>query len=230
MLYGRRRGRRLRPGLKALLETLLPQVGITLPPPGARLDPGALFVRPPGAGARPREVWLELGFGSGEHLARQAERHPHVGLIGAEVYTQGVARLLRRIDDLGLSNVRIYQGDGRDLLDALADRSIGRVFILFPDPWPKVRHHKRRLVQRATLDRLAQVMRDGVELRLATDDMDYARWMLEQLVGHPQFEWLARGPSDWRERPRDWPPTRYEEKALGQGRRVVYLRFRRGAA
>lgn len=230
-LHGRRRGRALRPGLKALMQELLPMVAVALPPSGARLDPRALFAPArndaSAEAAWPREVWLEIGFGGGEHLAWQAERHPEVGLIGAEYYVQGVARLLRRVSEAGLGNVRIYQGDGRDLLEALPDRSIDRAFILFPDPWPKTRHHKRRLVRRETLDHLARVMKDGIELRLATDDMEYASWMLERFIRHPDFEWLARGPRDWRERSPDWPQTRYEAKARRQGRRAMYLRFRR---
>jgi tRNA (guanine-N7-)-methyltransferase len=218
--YGRRLGRALRPGTRAVLEDVLPRVAIELPPPGGTLDLAALF-----GGARP--VWIEIGFGAGEHLAWQAERNPGVGLIGAEYFLHGVARLTRRIGDAGLDHVRVYRGDARDLLDALPEASLDRVFILFPDPWPKARHHKRRIVCDEVLDRLAVLMKDGVDLRLATDDMPYARWMLERLVRHPSFEWLARGPRDWRERTADWPPTRYEAKAAAQGRKAVYLRFRR---
>ncbi len=219
--YGRRRGRRLRPGRKALLEELLPQLAVVLPEGGGRLDPAALFDSPP------EGIWLEIGFGAGEHLAWQAEQHPGAGFLGAEFFVNGVAGLLREVRECGLANVRIHHGDARDLLDVLAPGSLDRVFILFPDPWPKARHHKRRLIRDDTLDRLAEVMKDGAELRLATDDMGYLSWMLERLNRHPAFEWLARGPRDWRERPADWPPTRYEIKALDQGRRPIYLRFRR---
>jgi tRNA (guanine-N7-)-methyltransferase len=228
--YGRRAGRPLRPGLKALLKELLPRLEIELPASGMPLDPARLFTPAPAGRPRdtwPEKLWLEIGFGGGEHLAWQAARHPETGLIGAEYFLNGIAALLRRVRDGGLENVRIYQGDGRDLLDALPENALDRVFILFPDPWPKARHHKRRLIQNATLDRLAALMKDGVELRFATDDMDYLRWSLERLIGHPDFEWLARRPGDWRDRPDDWPPTRYEEKALRQGRHAIYLRFRR---
>jgi tRNA (guanine-N7-)-methyltransferase len=219
--YGRRQGRRLRPGLKALLDELLPQVAVRLPQDGGLLDPATLFDGPCAGYA------LEIGFGAGEHLAWQAERHSEIGFLGAEFFVNGVAGLLRRIQDRGLDNLRIYHGDARDLLDALPERSLDRAYILFPDPWPKARHRKRRIVQDQTLARLAQVMKDEVELRLATDDMDYLRWMLERLLRNPDFEWLARGPRDWRERPEDWPRTRYESKAVDQGRRPLYLRFRR---
>jgi tRNA (guanine-N7-)-methyltransferase len=220
-LYGRRRGRPLRPGRRRLLEELLPQIAVALPPTGERLDPDALFAQ------RPEALWLEIGFGSGEHLAWQAARHPGVGFLGAEVFVNGVAALLRRIDEHGLENVRVLQGDGRALLDVLPAACLERVFILFPDPWPKARHHKRRLIRRETLSRLATLMADGAELRLATDDPDYQRWILERATTHPAFAWLAEGPADWRARPADWPPTRYEQKAIAQGRQPLFLRFRR---
>jgi tRNA (guanine-N7-)-methyltransferase len=143
------------------------------------------------------------------------------------VFENGVARLLGEIERRGLANIRVFADDARVLLRALPERSVGRVFVLFPDPWPKVRHHKRRLIAPAALDRLAAVMADGAELRLATDDPGYLAWMLEHAAGHPQFRWLARVPADWRERPPDWPATRYEEKARTAGRRPAFLRFER---
>jgi tRNA (guanine-N7-)-methyltransferase len=220
-LHGRRQGRRMRSGLKQLLAELLPKVRIELSAGGRPLDPAALFSTPPA------DLWLEIGFGGGEHLAWQAGRNPEVGFLGAEIFVNGVAALLRQVRDEGLDNVRILQGDGRELLEALPPRSLGRVFILFSDPWHKMRHHKRRIVRRETLDRLAGLMKDGAELRLATDHPGYLEWMLQRVCDHPDFQWLAEGPDDWRERPPDWPPTRYEQKALSQGRRPVYLRFLR---
>jgi tRNA (guanine-N7-)-methyltransferase len=217
-IYGRRRGRPLRQGRQALRESLLPRLAITLPDDGP-LDPPTLFPTPPAA------VWLEIGFGGGEHLAQHAERHPDTGFIGVEVFENGIARLLGEIARRDVGNIRVFADDARLLIDRLTPASIGRAFILFPDPWPKRRHHKRRLIARATLDRLAIVMRKGAELRLATDDRDYLAWMLEHLTAHPDFTWLARGPADWRERPADWPATRYEEKARAAGRSPVFLRF-----
>ncbi len=222
--YGRQAGRPLRPTARALLQTLLPKIAVELPTDMA-LDLGALFA--PASSEPDRPVWLEIGFGAGEHLAWQAEYQPGAVFIGAEVFIQGMARMLRRVKDAGLQNVRLYRGDARDLLAALPQDSLAGAFILFPDPWPKKRHRKRRIVSRETLDALAGAMQDGAELRLATDHMDYAAWMLERMRVHPDFEWLARGPADWRNRPHDWPPTRYEAKALAQGRRSVYLRYRR---
>ena len=172
-------------------------------------------------------MWLEIGFGSGEHLAEQAAAHPELGLIGCEPYLPGVAALLRHVSERSLRNVRILDNDARPLLWRLQAGSVGRVFVLFPDPWRKERHHRRRIVSPPVLDRLALVMRPGAELRIATDDVDYLRWILSHTLDHPGFEWIVAGPQDWRERPPDWPPTRYEEKALRQGRRPTYLRFRR---
>jgi len=203
-------------------QELLPRLAITLPERGA-LDPVTLFPQ------TPPEVWLEIGFGGGEHLAEQAERHPEIGFIGSEVFENGVARLVGEVARRGLDNIRVFADDARLLLDRLPPGSLGRVFILFPDPWPKSRHHKRRLVAPSTLDRLAEVMRPGAELRLATDDPGYLAWMLEHVTAHPEFVWLARGPADWRQRPEDWPPTRYEEKARSAGRNPVFLRFVRRA-
>jgi tRNA (guanine-N7-)-methyltransferase len=217
-VYGRRRGRPLRQGRRLLAETLLPRIAIELPEAG-QFDPSTLFAKPP------PPVWLEIGFGAGEHLARQAAQHRAIGFIGCEVFENGIARLLGEIASSDFGNVRIFADDARLLLDRLSPASIGRVFILFPDPWPKQRHYKRRLVARATLDRLAIVMQPGAELRLATDDRDYLVWMLEHVTAHPDFTWLARTPADWRERPPDWPPTRYEEKARTAGRTPVFLRF-----
>jgi tRNA (guanine-N7-)-methyltransferase len=219
-IYGRRRGRPLRVGRRLVAESLLPRVAIALPDAGP-LDPLTLFPAPPEA------VWLEIGFGAGEHLAAQAEQHPGVGFIGGEVFENGVARLLGEIARRDLHNIRVYPDDARLLLDCLTPASIGRVFILFPDPWPKARHHKRRLVASATLDRLAVVMQPGAELRLATDDPGYLVSMLEHVTAHPAFTWLARGPADWRLRPSDWPATRYEEKARAAGRTSTFLRFAR---
>jgi tRNA (guanine-N7-)-methyltransferase len=226
-VYGRRRGRPLRQGRRILTESLLPRRAIALPETGA-LDPKTLFPTPPAS------VWLEIGFGAGEHLAAQAGAHPRVGFVGCEVFENGIARLLGEIahnglDNGGLDNIRIFADDARLLLDCLEPASIGRVFILFPDPWPKQRHHKRRLVAPAMLDRLAVVMQPGAELRLATDDRDYLAWILEHAIAHPAFIWTARRPADWRERPPNWPATRYEEKARAAGRSPAFLRFiRRG--
>jgi tRNA (guanine-N7-)-methyltransferase len=216
--YGRRRGRPLRAGQRERRTTLLPQLSFVLPESGI-LDPASLFPEPQ------REIWLEIGFGGGEHLAEQAERHPKIGFIGCELFENGIVKLLGEIDRRDLANIRICSDDARTLLATLAPCSIARIFILFPDPWPKARHHKRRLIAPATLDRLAEIMTDRAELRLATDDPSYLSWMLECVTNHPAFCWTARRPADWRERPADWPATRYEEKARKAGRAPSFLRF-----
>ncbi|MCW9002483.1 MAG: tRNA (guanine(46)-N(7))-methyltransferase TrmB, partial [Rhodospirillales bacterium] len=146
---------------------------------------------------------------------------------GCEPFINGVASLLSHIETAGLKNVRVYDDDARDVLEALPDGSLDRLFILFPDPWPKARHHKRRLIGPGNLDLLARVLADGAELRFGSDHMDYVRWALWHLLEDDRFEWLARRPGDWRVRPDDWPPTRYEEKALAKGDACVFLRFRR---
>ena len=176
---------------------------------------------------RPEQVWLEIGFGGGEHLAAQALANPTIGLIGAEPYINGVASLSARLDTTRLNNVRIFPDDGRLFLPGLRDASISRVFVLFPDPWPKTRHHKRRLLGPAFVAELARLMADDSELRVATDDRPYLVEILSVLTQSKAFAWLAQGPGDWRERPADWPPTRYEQKALEAGRAATYLRFKR---
>jgi tRNA (guanine-N7-)-methyltransferase len=172
-------------------------------------------------------LWLEIGFGSGEHLAAQAAAHPEVLLVGCEVYRNGIAALLGQIESRRLGNVRIWAGDARDLIDRLPARSVGRVFLLFPDPWPKARHAERRFVGPENLASLAGIMAPGAELRVATDDPTYLEWTLEHLPVHPAFRLLTTTPEDRRNRPADWPPTRYEQKAIAAGREPAYLRFER---
>ncbi len=221
-LYGRRQGRPLRAGRKALLEAELPRLAITLPVDDGALTPGDLF------DPLPEQLFLEIGFGGGEHLAWQAAHHPAAGFVGAEYFITGVASLLGQLERDGINTpLRLYIGDARDLLERLPDAVLDGIFILFPDPWPKRRHHKRRLIQRETLDLLARILKDGGELRFATDDAGYLAWALERLSDHAAFAWQVAGPGDWRRRPAGWPATRYEEKALRAGRRAAYLRFRR---
>ena len=228
LLYGRRLGPKLSTHQSRLFESLLPQLALKLDP---GRDPRAYFDSPV------EDVWLEIGFGGGEHLLWQAEHYPHIGLIGAEPYRNGVAKLLAKLApsvsrhsaSLDTSpalragketsancavRIRIYERDARDIIEALPDASLGRVFLLFPDPWPKKRHHKRRFVQTETLDLLARVMKPGAELRFASDDENYIAWTLERLLAHDAFDWPATCAADWQRRPADWPPTRYEEKAL----------------
>ena len=153
-----------------------------------------------------------------------------IGFIGCEVFENGIAKLLGAIKRRRLANIRLFVGDARLLVAALPPASIGCLFILFPDPWPKARHHKRRIVTTETLDQFARIMTENAELRLATDDPSYFSWMLERVTSHRHFEWLARRPADWRMRSADWPTTRYEEKARAAGRPPFFLRARRRAS
>jgi tRNA (guanine-N7-)-methyltransferase len=217
--YGRRKGKTLRKGRAGAFETVLPRIAVHVPPPGETLDPRTLFETPK------TDTWLEVGFGGGEHLAHQAAANPGIGFIGCEPFVNGVAGLCSAIETRKLGNIRILHDDARPLLAALPEAGLGRVFVLFPDPWPKKRHAFRRFIQTETLDRLAFLLRDGAELRLASDDPTVARWMFELTWAHPAFRWLARKAADWRERPADAVATRYEQKALKQGRKPVFMRF-----
>jgi tRNA (guanine-N7-)-methyltransferase len=173
-----------------------------------------------------REVWVEVGFGAGEHMVHQAARNPQVGLIGAEPFMNAVAMLLGRIREAGVDNIRVHPGDARDLFDVLPEASVAKAFLLYPDPWPKARHHRRRFVTVEHLEPLARVLKPGAEFRVATDIPDYVRQTLEE-VPRCGFEWTAEGPEDWRRPWDDWLSTRYEQKALREGRVPHYLTFRR---
>ena len=173
-----------------------------------------------------RPVWLEVGFGGGEHLVHQAQSNPDVGIIGCEPYINGVAMLLGKIREAGVDNLRVFPGDVRDMFDVLPDGSIAKAFLLYPDPWPKKRHHRRRFVTPEHLDPLHRVMAPGATLRIATDIPDYVRQTLIE-VPRAGFEWLAEGPRDWRHPWPDWISTRYEQKALREGRVPHYLTFQR---
>jgi tRNA (guanine-N7-)-methyltransferase len=174
-----------------------------------------------------RDLWLEIGFGGGEHLVHQAARNPDKGLIGCEPYINGVAMLSGQDPQgSGVENLRVHPGDVRDLFDVLPEASVGKAFLLYPDPWPKTRHHRRRFVTPEHLEPLARVLKPGAEFRVATDIPDYVRQTLQEVPRHG-FTWLAEGPSDWREPWDDWLSTRYEQKALREGRVPHYLTFRR---
>jgi tRNA (guanine-N7-)-methyltransferase len=203
-----------------LWQDVLPSVAIPRDP-GALQHPAALFRRPVS------QVWLEIGFGGGEHLVWQAAQNPDVGLIGCEPYEDGIVKVLSAIESNRLTNIRLHADDARLLLRLLPDASVDRIFVLFPDPWPKLRHRKRRLVSAEMVVELARITRDGGELRVATDIDDYACAMVLAMSGCNRFRWLAQGPKDWRQRPADWPQTRYEAKAVAAGRRCYYFRFQR---
>ncbi len=216
-LHGRRKGRPLSQAQAKLLAEKLPALRLDLsvpaPAPLAKLFPGGA-----------RRIWLEIGFGGGEHLLFQAAAHPETGIIGCEPFVTGVARVLQGMEAARLTNIRLHDGDANHVLDWLPDRSIDRVFILFPDPWPKRRHRKRRFLTAAGLDRLARVMRTGAQLRFASDIADYAVLVCEGVEASPDF---AARPGQLAARPDDWPVTRYAEKAEAAGRRCGYFVFER---
>ena len=212
--YGRRGGRPLSGRQKTLMDTVLPRLQIPAGAPGA-LQPEDLF-------ESPDQIWLEIGFGGGEHVSGQAAAHPKVGLLASEVFFEGIAKLLGQIEDAGLTNIRLWPEDGRELVDALADQSVDRAFILFPDPWPKARHQKRRIIQPDFLDALARIIKPGGRVRFATDVRSYADEALERFLAHPAFEWTARCADDWRCAPEDHVETRYQQKKLGDIDPVYY--------
>jgi tRNA (guanine-N7-)-methyltransferase len=217
--FGRRKGRRLRPQQAALFDTLLPQLALDLRPPPGRLD--SLF---PGT---VDEVSLEIGFGGGEHLVRQAQMHPGTGFIGIEPFVNGMAKMLRAIAAQNLSNIRLHHGDATEVLAWLPPACLARVDLIYPDPWPKRRHWKRRFVQERSVAEIARILRPSGEFRFATDIADYAAWTLKHVVRSTRFTWTAERAEDWR---RPWPgfaETRYEAKAKRTRRQPCYLVFRR---
>ncbi len=222
--YGRIRGKSLRDSQKGYLDDLqdlgLTGIGWEENPDRTPLDLDALF------GGKP--LWLEIGFGGGEHLVHQAVLNPDIGLIGAEPYINGVAMLLGKIRGAGAENIRLHPGDARDLMDVLPQGSVQKAFLLYPDPWPKARHHRRRFVTPEHLDPLFAIMAPGAELRIATDITDYVRQAMEE-VPKAGFFWTAETAADWRQPWDDWISTRYEQKALREGRAPTYLTFRKPA-
>jgi tRNA (guanine-N7-)-methyltransferase len=221
--YGRLKGKALKPAQKTYLSEDLAAlspgaVGWEENPERHPLDLDALFGG--------RDLWLEIGFGGGEHLVHQAKENPQVGIIGCEPYINGVAMLLGKIRRAAVDNLAVHPGDARDLFDVLPEGCVSRAFLLYPDPWPKARHHRRRFVTPEHLEPLARVMAPGAVLRVATDIEDYVRQTLEQ-VPRQGFRWTAERASDWRDPWADWPSTRYEQKALREGRVPHYLTFER---
>ncbi len=217
--FGRRSGKRLHKGQDRLYADLLPELEIALPERG--LDPRALF---PDAA----RVEIEIGYGGGEHLARMAGENPATGYIGCEVFSGGIAKLLEAVEKGGLDNVRLFTDDALKLLVKLPPASLDAAHLLYPDPWPKTRHHKRRFVSPTTLGELARVLKSGAIFRFATDIEDYANWTLAHIVRSPDFSFAPVRPGIWHEPYPGWRPTRYEEKARLEGRhKSFYFEFRR---
>lgn len=216
-LYGRSKGRPLRAGQSGLIEELLPALSV---PDEGPIDASSLF-------GSDRPLHFEIGFGGGEHLAYRADLLPDHGFIGAEPFLNGVATALGHIRDRHLANVRLHMGDALEVMERLPDASLRFVYLLHPDPWPKARHAKRRMVNDGPLDLIAAKLQPDGEFRLGTDDPTYCRWSMMVMNRRRDFEWLAESADDFRVRPGGWPETRYEAKARREGREVWYFRYRR---
>lgn len=218
-IWGRRQSRPLKESQREAMANLWPIVSLELPE-DSMINPNHLFTQ------SLTELWVEIGFGGGEHLATQASLHPDIGFVGCEPFVNGVASLIMKIQEQSLRNIRIVRDDARLLLARLPDNAVGCFFVLFPDPWPKKRHNKRRIIQNASVDAFARVLKPGGFLKMATDDALYATWMQEIMLQHPEFELVLDGRESVYERPKDWPQTRYEQKGISQGRDPVYLMYR----
>ena len=216
-LYGRRSGHKLRQGQAALLEELLPEVSV---PETGPITSQLLF-------GDDRPLHFEIGFGSGEHLAYRADLLPDQGFIGAEPFLNGVVGALGHLRDRRLPNVRLHMGDALEVLERVTDGALTMVYLLHPDPWPKARHAKRRMVNPGPLDLIAAKLKPGGEFRLGTDDPTYCRWSMMTMSRRRDFEWLAEHAEDFLTRPSGWPETRYEAKARRKGHEVWYFRYRR---
>ncbi len=235
--HGRRKSRPLKPRQQRLMRELLPRLRVVLPEAGQAVEDACEDAWPPVAGAlldpaglfahAPRQVGLEIGFGGGEHLVHRAARHPEWGFIGCEPFVNGVAKLLGQIEEQQLANIRIWDDDARVLLPRLRSESIDAVWLLYPDPWPKKRHQKRRFVNQRNLVQVHRILKPGGMFFFASDIADYVRWTLRHVLAHGGFEWMAEQADDWRSPPIDWPGTRYEAKALREGRKPAYLLFRK---
>jgi tRNA (guanine-N7-)-methyltransferase len=217
--FGRRKGHPLKPRQAALFDTLLPRVALDLTKP-APADLRSLF-------HAAADVRLEIGFGAAEHLIGEAQAHPHVGFIGTDAFLNGVAKALVAIAENKLANIRLHCGDASALIDWLPDAALSRIDLLYPDPWPKRRHWKRRFIQDDSLKRLARILKPGGELRFATDIADYAAYALARVLRSPDFVWTAEAAADWREPWQGFAGTRYETKAKREGRVPAYFAFRK---
>ena len=215
--YGRRKGRPLRNTSKRLLEELLPAYVV----PDNTSDPDKLFTH------NPRKLYLEIGFGGGEHLAMVAKNHPENAYIGAEPFLNGVSSFLKYCQDEALKNVRIWPDDIRLQLSSWPNECLDGIFIMFPDPWPKIRHSSRRIINKDNLAAFARLIKVSGSLRMASDHSSAKNWILSGMLENPYFDWTAESPDDWNVQPRDCPETRYMRKALKEGRRPAWFDFKR---
>jgi tRNA (guanine-N7-)-methyltransferase len=218
--FGRRKGHKLRPHQLDLVEQLLPRLALDISSESPN-DLGEVFDRPVA------EVRLEIGFGGGEHLIAEALNFPDTGFIGCEPYVNGMAKILTQIEAHNIANIRLFAGDAAELLAWAPPRSLVRIDLIHPDPWPKRRHWKRRFVQDATVNAMARILKTSGEFRFVSDIDDYCAWTLAHLVRSPDFEWMAEHAADWQLPWPDYTMTRYGRKAEREGRKAAYFRFRR---
>lgn len=231
--YGRRQGRRIRKAKTSLLDVFLPHIQITAE---SVFNKDSLFGKPV------EQVYLEIGFGNGEHLAGQALKNPNIGFIGAEVFKNGVANLLSLITGIKegtdlpkeftltqdrSDNIRVFSDDVRLLFARIPDNFIDKLFVLFPDPWPKKRHENRRFINPENLKEISRILKKSGILRVATDHKAYKGWTLRQLSANPDFKWTATCGNDWKHEPQDWVETKYQRKAIREGRHPVFLDFQK---
>lgn len=223
-LYGRRKGRPLNPARQKALDDLYPRLSLDqLIESGKGLMPSELFPDQDGP------LYMEIGFGNGEHVVSVLENEPETAILAAEPYINGMAALLKDVTDRPdlQSRLRVYMNDALHIVAALPDQSLDRLFVLNPDPWPKTRHHKRRIIRRETLDMYSRVLKQGAEIVATTDVDDLAEWMVAEMSAHPDFIWTADRQANWQTPPAGWLPTRYEEKGVAAGRKQTYLIFKR---
>jgi len=220
-LYGRRKGKKLSKNLYKLVETELPKHIINISKLDSQNSLKDLFFK------ESKQIWLEIGFGSGEHIIEQAKQNPTIGFVGIEVYENGIAKFLSKKLKLGIKNIKLIKEDARLVLPILKSSSLNRVFLMFPDPWPKKKHEKRRFISNENMVELTRTIAPGGELRIATDHPIYINWCLKIIQKHKSFKWMVDNHESWKKRPTDGFATRYEEKALANGRKPVYLNFKR---
>lgn len=221
--FGRTGGRPLSPRQQRLMEDLLPKIVVDMDALQNDCDPNTFFDKPY------EQIWFEIGFGGAEHLIGQAARNPQAGIIGAEPFQEGVAKAVTMVDADNIQNVRIHPDDARKVLDQLSNASLDRVFIMFPDPWHKTRHHKRRLIQPEFIETLGRIVKPNGKVRFATDWANYADWTLERFENSNKFNWLAQSAEDWKSPPKDHVTTRYQTKGLGDCA-PIWLDFQRTSA
>jgi len=218
--YGRRKGKPLTPKRQQAYDEVLSLYEIKIDKGNSKISPTSFF------NFKSKEIWMEIGFGNGEHLVHQALRNPDVAFIGCEPFLNGVAALANAIKENNIKNITIWRDDARLLMNRLEPHSLDRLYILHADPWPKTRHHKRRFIQTEMLTQISGLLKNDAELRMATDHAGLAEWLIEKTYFHPNFKWQAQSAKDWQTPPDDWIDTRYCNKGKLKDHVQVYLNFK----